>query len=386
MARLTKEKRSMLLNISFIVLTFLLVLYLVSQAGDVNSIITAFASIKPIWLVAAVLCFFTHVILEGLILKIFFYFQDVKISWASCNLVGLIGMFYSSVTPAATGGQPMQVFALKKRKVPSGVGYSALAVKFFCWQCALLLIGAILWIFYGSYVYSLLGKGIWLVVLGFFFNSLMVILVIMLAINRNFVRAIIIFFVNLLHRLKVVKDKAKTSSKMDAALNDFHSSVDLLTKQKGQFLVLFIFSLVQVTALMSVIYFIYKGFSLQNHTYLEVLTIQFLLYITASFTPLPGASGAQEGGFYLFFRSFFPDSIIFAALLIWRFITYYLFIIIGAIAVFIDQTFSIRRKRKLAGEQAELIESIDETMEEDIKDEAADVGEDDKPARESIEP
>ncbi|MDI9520098.1 MAG: lysylphosphatidylglycerol synthase transmembrane domain-containing protein [Bacillota bacterium] len=358
MARLTKEKRSMLLNIGFILLTMLLVLYLVSQAGDVDQIIAAFASVKPVWLLLATLCFVSHVLLEGLILKIFFYFQHVKISWGSCNLVGLIGMFYSSITPAATGGQPMQAFALKKRNVPSGVGYSSLAVKFFCWQCALLLIGAVLWIFNGSYVYSLLGKGVWLVALGFFFNSVMVVLVIMLAINRNFVRAIIIFGVNILHRLRIVKDKAQTSSKMDAALNDFHSSVDLLTKHRGQFLVLFLFSLVQVTALMSVIYFIYKGFSLQNHTYMQIITIQFLLYITASFTPLPGASGAQEGGFYLFFRNFFPDSVIFAALLIWRFLTYYMFIIVGGIAVSIDQTFSIRRKRKLAEKEME-IESID---------------------------
>ena len=358
MAKLTKEKRSMLLNIGFILLTLLLVLYLVSQAGDVDQIVAAFTSVKPVWLLLAALCFVSHVLLEGLILKIFFYFQDVKISWGSCNLVGLIGMFYSSVTPAATGGQPMQVFALKKRNVPSGVGYSALAVKFFCWQCALLLIGAVLWIFYGPYVYSLLGKGVWLIVLGFFFNSLMVVLVILLAINRNFVRAIIIFGVNILHRIKIVKDKARTSSKIDAALNDFHSSVDLLTKHMGQFLVLFLFSLVQVTVLMSVIYFIYRGFSLHQHTYLQIITIQFLLYITASFTPLPGASGAQEGGFYLFFRSFFPDSIIFAALLIWRFLTYHLFIIVGGIAVAIDQTFSIRRKRKTWEEELK-IQSID---------------------------
>lgn len=346
MAKLTKEKRSMLLNIGFIILTLLLMLYLVSRAGDIRKILAAFTTIKPWWLAGAIGCFSIHVILEGLILRIFFYFQKVNISWASCNLVGLIGMYYSSITPAATGGQPMQVFALKKRGVPSGIGYSSLAIKFFCWQCALLLIGAVLWIFSGSFVYSLLGKGFWLIVLGFFLNSLMVSVVILLAINRNLVRAIIIFFVNLSHRFRLIKDKAKTSSKLDAALNDFHSSVEILTQHPGQFLVLFVISLVQVTALMSVIFFIYRGFQLQKHSYFQVLTLQFLLYIAASFTPLPGASGAQEGGFYLFFRSFFPDSFIFAALLIWRFVTYYLFIIVGFFAVLADQTFTLRKSRK----------------------------------------
>lgn len=346
MAKLTREKRSMLLNIGFIILTLLLVLYLVSQAGDVSQIVGAFQRINPIWLIGAFGCVAVHVLLEGLILRIFFYFQQVKIRLSSCNLVGLIGIYYSSITPAATGGQPMQAFAMKKRGVSTGIGYSALAVKFFCWQCAMLLIGALLWSFSGSYVYSILGKGVWLVTLGFFLNSLMVILVILLAINRNLVRVIIVFVVNMGFRLRLIKDKAKTSSRLDAATNDFHSSVEILTKHPGQFLLLFALSLIQVTALMSVAYFIYRGFSLVSNSYLQVLTIQFLLYITASFTPLPGASGAQEGGFYFFFRSFFPDSMIFAALLIWRFMTYYLFIIAGFIAVIIDQTFSIRRKKR----------------------------------------
>lgn len=365
MAKLTKEKRSMLLNIGFVFLTMLVVIILVVQAGDPEEILNAFTTINPRWLAAALGCFVVHVLLEGLIMRIFFHFQSVRISWAACNQVGLIGMYYSSITPAATGGQPMQVFAFKRRGVSSGVGYSALAVKFFCWQCALLLIGAVLWIAFGSFIYQLLGKAVWLIALGFFFNSFMVFLVILLAINRNVVRAIIIFFVNIGYRVRLVKDKARTSSRMDAALNDFHSSVDILTQHPGQFLVLFGFSLVQVTALMSVIYCIYRGLYLNNHSYIQVLAVQFLLYITASFTPLPGASGAQEGGFYLFFKSFFPDSLIFAALLIWRFVTYYLFIIIGFLAVLADQTFKMRLKRRQYMEQSNTAPGEDELQAEE---------------------
>lgn len=357
----------MLLNIAFILATLLLMLYLVTKAGDMGQIANAFRKITPIWLGGAFVCFAAHVLLEGSILFLFFRFQKVDVRWGTCNLVGLIGIFYSNITPAATGGQPMQVFALKKRGVPSGVSYSALAVKFFCWQCALLLLGAVMWVLYGATIYKVLGQAVWLVVLGYFFNSLMVFIVILLAINRNVVRAIIIFFVNLATRLRLVKDKAKTSSRMDAALNDFHSSVELLTQHKRQFMVLFVLSLLQVSALMSVIYFIYRGFALMQSTYFEVLAVQLLLYITASFTPLPGASGAQEGGFYLFFKSYFPDSMIFAALLIWRFITYYLFIIVGFFAVAVDQTFSQRRRRKMLAQMERDLDDEEVEAEESLQ-------------------
>ncbi|MGI6688309.1 MAG: lysylphosphatidylglycerol synthase transmembrane domain-containing protein [Christensenellales bacterium] len=346
MKRLSRSQRKMVLNAAFILGSLLLMLYLISQAGDLGAMIQAFQAVKPLWLLGALACFSMHVLLEGMAIHLFFYYQKVRIRLSSCQLVGLIGIFYSNITPAATGGQPMQVFALKKRGVPPGVASSALAVKFFCWQCALLLLGALFWAFHGSFIYQILGKGIWLVALGFFLNSVMVAAVILLAISRNMVRAMIIFFVNLAHKLKIVKDVAKTSSKWDAALNDFHASVDILTKRPWQFLSLFILSLFQVMALMSVIYFVYRGFGLREMPYNKLLTVQLLLYITASFTPLPGASGAQEGGFYLFFKPLFPEGVLLAALLVWRFITYYLFIIVGFVAVVIDQTYSARQQKK----------------------------------------
>ena len=351
MKRLSTSQKKMAINITIILASLLLMLYLISQAGDLGEMFKAFQTVHLGWLLGALGCFSVHVLLEGISLFLFFHYQQIDVSLGSCEVVGLIGIFYSNITPAATGGQPMQVFSLKKRGVPPGVASSALAVKFFCWQCALLAMGGVFWLIHPGFVHSVLGKGVWLVALGFFFNSLMVAAVILLAISRNLVRAVIIFFVNLAYRLKLTRDVAKTSSRWDAALNDFHASVEILTTRPWQFLSLLGLGLMQVSALMSVIYFVYRGFGLMASPYYKILSIQLLLYITASFTPLPGASGAQEGGFYVFFNPFFPEGTLLAALLVWRFITYYLFILVGFVAVVIDQTLGARRIRK---EQAAL--------------------------------
>lgn len=321
-----------------------MVLYFAISSGDFSRIGQAIITINPWWLFGGMGCFFIHMSMEGGLLYLFFRFQKIVVKFRHCISVGLIGMYYSSITPAATGGQPMQVFALKKRGVAPGLTSSALAVKFFCWQCALLLLGAVAWIANAGLVEKSLGHGIWMVWLGFFLNGIAVAAVILLAISRNLVRAIIIFFVKAAHRLRIVKDVAKTSSRWDAALQDFHASVDILTRHPYQFLTLFLLSMVQVICLMSAVYFVYRGFGLSAAPYASLLTIQLMLYIAASFTPLPGASGAQEGGFYLFFGAIFPQTILFAALLVWRFLTYYLSIIIGFIAVAFNSGSSKRKK------------------------------------------
>lgn len=342
--KLSKATLKKTLNAVFILATFALVVFFAFRSGDISSIGHALVTINPWWLLAAVGCFLIHMFSEGGLLYVFFRFQRVHVRLRHCLSVGLIGMYFSSITPAATGGQPMQVFTMKKHGVPSGITSSALAVKFFCWQCALLITGAALWLTHAGLIEQTLGKAIWMLWLGFFLNGIAVALVILLAISRNLVRAIIIFLVNVAHKLRIVKNKERSSSRWDAALQDFHSSVDILTRHPKQFLVLFLLSVVQVTGLLSAAYFVYRGFGYSQASYHELLAIQFMLFIAASFTPLPGASGAQEGGFYLFFGKFFPSNTIFAALFVWRFITYYLSIITGFVAVAIDGARSSRAR------------------------------------------
>ncbi len=235
----------------------------------------------------------------------FFRYQQVDVSLGSCEVVGLIGIFYSNITPAATGGQPMQVFSLKKRGVPPGVASSALAVKFFCWQCALLAMGGVFWLIHPGFVHSVLGKRRVAGGAGLFLQ--------LPDGGRGYPACHQPepgagghhLFVNLAYRLKLTRDVAKTSSRWDAALNDFHASVEILTTRPWQFLSLLGLGLMQVSALMSVIYFVYRGFGLMASPYYKILSIQLLLYITASFTPLPGASGAG-GRLLCVFQSLLP--------------------------------------------------------------------------------
>ena len=74
----------------------------------------------------------------------------------------------------------------------------------------------------------------------------------------------------------------------------------------------------------------------------RLLTVSYLLFLSASYTPLPGASGAQEGGFAVLFKGIFPDARLFVALLIWRFSTYYLNVIVGAVVATVSSIRGIK--------------------------------------------
>ena len=126
-------------------------------------------------------------------------------------------------------------------------------------------------------------------------------------------------------------------------LDPIEGSADLVKEMKEKGFHLYLLSCLQVLGLMSIAYCIYRALGLNQYTYWDVLTLQFLLFIAASFTPLPGASGAQEGGFYIFFQHVFPADKLVGALLLWRFFTYYFTMIIGVGAVIFDSAWSMRQ-------------------------------------------
>lgn len=97
----------------------------------------------------------------------------------------------------------------------------------------------------------------------------------------------------------------------------------------------------QCTAYMSVAYCTYRGFGLHGVPFWQVTGTQVLLYIGASCFPMPGASGASEGTFYLAFSPLFGDYLT-TAMLIWRLASYYLTIVLGYIAVVAERV-TLRR-------------------------------------------
>ena len=62
--------------------------------------------------------------------------------------------------------------------------------------------------------------------------------------------------------------------------------------------------------------------------------------LMGSFVPIPGGTGGLEFGFIKFYGNFIKGSILTAIMITWRFITYYIPMIVGAIA------FNIKKKEK----------------------------------------
>jgi len=308
-------------------------LWIVFSATDPQTLADALAALKPEWLLGALMCWLG------------FLFFDAVGHWLYCRRHGypvrlhyslyvvLMGAFYSGITPGSSGGQPMQAYYLKKAGVPLDVGTSGLSVRFVLGQLSSVLIVPVVWILHREFINVQLYGVRWLCWLGWGIHLATVVLIAGATFFRPAVQRLADRLVGLGAKLRLVRDPAAAAEKLHTALEGYHENLIKTAKHPGELLTQLLLSALSVASLMSVAVCVYYAFGLGDTPWQQLLALAYLLYMSAGFNPLPGASGAQEGGFVFFYRGIYPGGQVGLAMLVWRLFSYYISLLAGAAAL-----------------------------------------------------
>jgi hypothetical protein len=318
-------------------------------ATDLKKIAEALENFNIWWLTAclgAVLFFwFTDALLLHDITSYMYKAQPLSQSIR----IALIGQYYSALTPSASGGQPAQVMYMKRNNVPVGTATCIVSIKFVVYELSLCAIFAAGIIMRGQHFYVHSNEAFWLTMLGFAFNLIAVSCIILTIVNKRLVLGIGKGILRLLARLKIIRHLENKLDIFEKTIDDYHTAASYISKYKLRALGSILISVVNLTALYVIPYLIYLSFGYSEYNIFDMLVMGAFISLAVSYFPLPGAAGASEGGFLLFFSRFFVTAGATAvAMLIWRFLTYYLVLIIGSLLVLFGEVFSIRRRRRRA--------------------------------------
>ena len=336
------------LSFLFIALSIAAVCFIAFSNQDLSNAWDAFKQINLGWLACIFLCWLTYTVFDGFNYWCYLRRQGFRISIGRAVNIALIGFYYSNITPSAAGGQPMQVNSMRKAGIPVGYGTMAVTIRFITNQTMISLISMVLFLFNREYVYTKLEGAIWFVRVGWIINFAAVPLVLLAAYKRHWIQKLAELLIGGLSRIHLIRNREAIVSKVTEVLDTYHSALLDLMHSPGQILLQFACSTVSLLGLFGTVVFVYYAFSMSGDRipWYQVLTLSSLLYISASYTPLPGASGAQEGGFLYYFRDIFRDGTIGVALLVWRFFTFYLYLIVGVFTVLLERIILRKEERK----------------------------------------
>ena len=97
------------LNFAFILGTLLLTLVIGISNNELTNVWQALRTLSFHWLLACLGAWIVYLALDGLIIYNFLRRQNYSITYKYALYVALMGIYYSNVTPGATGGQPVPV-------------------------------------------------------------------------------------------------------------------------------------------------------------------------------------------------------------------------------------------------------------------------------------
>ena len=153
--------------------------------------------------------------------------------------------------------------------------------------------------------------------------------------SKKLLNKLINFVIKIMKKLKI-KNIEEKQMKLEAELTKYQDSSNYIKNNKLVILKILLTTYIQFISYYSVSYWVYCSFGLRGHNFIQIVSIQSVLYATVSGIPSPGAVGVTEGGFLEIYKSVFPQNMISGAMLLNRGISFYLLVIISAIVATIN--------------------------------------------------
>ena len=285
------------------------------------------------WLILSFLLIIAYWFLKGLVL----YYCASKVNKKYTEKKGILLMittqFFHAITPFAAGGQPWQIYKLKKDGLTLGQSTNVVIQDFIAYQIALVFLGGcaitanyIMHIFPSD---SLLKK---LVTIGFIINTVVVIVLFVVAFSKKWNKKIIDGTVTLLHKLKIIKDKEEKLKKSEKFIHNFHQSAIILFKDKFNMIRIISLNFIALVGQYLIPFTLLMGLGIYINPLLVIITSAYVMLI-GSMVPIPGGTGGLEFSFLAFFKNFVTGPKLSIIMIVWRLVTYYFGIVVGGLTL-----------------------------------------------------
>ena len=286
--------------------------------------------IHPAYLVAAVLCLGAAVLTETQKYRSMMICAEGRDDPRGAFECAVLGKYYDNITPLGAGGQPFQIVYLKKRGMSSGSSAALPIAGFMALQFAFLFIAAVVFIFNGRVMRDTPAIRVSAYV-GFFFYLFVPACVLLFSFRPAAFKKAAGFVTGLLGRLHIIRDTEKSMNSFCSTMSEYTRSLDLMRRSDHLLWKLMACSVLYQTAVMSVPYFVLRAFGTSNHWW-TVFSLVVYIYAAITIIPTPGNSGAAEGSFYAVFSGL-TGGYLFWAMLIWRLLVYYGWLVLGLLVL-----------------------------------------------------
>lgn len=350
-----KSRNKMILRFLFILVSFgvILTIFFVgfkdeSLVGLVNIITNSKTSYV---IIASVVCLLLVIALQTVRMSHILKFYVGKFHFRLAYKVSQIGRYYDNLTPSGVGGQPAQIYYFHKNNLSGSDSSGVTVVNFIANQFAAIIVALTLFIInYKALTFGGLNS---LGFVGLVFYTIFPTMIVIFSLNKKVGQAIVKFVFKIGLKLHFIKAD-KTEQKLNHAIDSLNSYADKLKDMFRHFFSVFVpqmlMTILEVVlyALIPTFIIIGLGGNTVDFSILDYVTIYMFVHFASSIMPTPGMTGGAELLFLTAFAVVLKESPLFWAMIMWRILTFYFYLIQGFLITLYDSVKNSRKLKKMS--------------------------------------
>ena len=332
------KKNKLVRNIIIFIILIAFTFVFVFKNYDIKTTISIIQNSNILYIVIAFFVMLLYFFFEAFNIRNVLHALGNKIKMLPCIKYPIIGFFFSGITPAASGGQPMEIYFMKKDNIKLSDSTIALLIELSCFQLITIACGVT-----GAIInYKLLATGfIWVFIIGITLNSLALTVMLLCFISPETSEVLRDLLIKIMKGLKIKNIDSK-KEKIDYTIEDYKKGALFIKNNKIVLIKSLFIVLLQVILYYLIPVCVYKALGLSGQSILHIMSVYAMLYISVSSIPIPGTVGINEASFLKIFALVFTAEKISSAMILNRFISFYIFVIIGMITTYV----TINKKSK----------------------------------------
>ena len=343
MKKPSKEKLIMWVLV-FLALAGLTVRFL-HREYSLASVLSSIKEADPIWLLPGVGAMALFFVCEGANIGRSLRLAGHNISRIDEIRYAMAGFFFSSITPSASGGQPMQLYFMHKDRLPLSHSSLALLTELTSFQAAaatlalaglvcqrgsVLAAGSGMGASAGASTAAGPGAGLAaaggilttaVLAAGILISAAVLVFLLFMIFSPSAARIAISPVLWLTDKINP-QNAATVRIRLLRGICEYRRASLYITKNPCAIAKIFLTSVIQLLACFSITFCVCRSLGISGLSWASITLCQAALYVAVSTLPLPGAVGVTEGGFAVIFASLIPPELMGVAIILSRFISF----------------------------------------------------------------
>ena len=297
-----KINKMVVLEAVFLLGIIALTLYSIFHEQDPVAIWACLRGADIRYLIGSIFLVLAFVLGESVILWWLFRTSGQKAKASHCCLYSFVGFFFSAITPSASGGQPMQLYFMKKDKLPLSVSTLILLIVTITYKMVLVILGLAVLVIRPPVVMHYLNPILFWCYLGIILNVICVWVMLALVFHPDWM---------------------KLRERLDGAMEKYSQAAAFFKSHKIIVLQVLVITFLQRGCLFLVTVAACRSLGVTAGSIGLIVLLQGMISVAVDMLPFPGGVGISEALFLRIFTPLCGGTLALPVLIVSRGISYY---------------------------------------------------------------